>query len=78
MKKSIRFGLVILAVLSFCTLSLFAQETSTGRLSGSFQANVNFFQRDSAIGAANTPGYDRQLLGNESWLNLDYSNWGFD
>lgn len=55
-----------------------AQEGGNGRLSGSFQANVNFFQRDSAIGAANTPGYDRQLLGNESWLNLDYSNWGFD
>lgn len=54
-----------------------AQE-SGGRLSGSFQANVNFFQRDSAIGAANTPGYDRQLLGNEAWLNLDYSQRGFD
>ena len=54
-----------------------AQE-SGGRLSGSFQANVNFFQRDSTIGAANTPGYDRQLVGTEAWLNLDYSNWGFD
>lgn len=58
--------------------ALWAQQPGAGRLSGSFQTNVNFFQRDSSIGAANTPGYDRQLLGNESWLNLDYSNWGFD
>jgi hypothetical protein len=58
--------------------ALKAQNQSTGRLSGSFQSNVNFFLRDEAIGAANTPQYDRQLLGNESWLNLDYSNWGFD
>lgn len=73
---SIQFTCVSLFL--FLGTSVFGQTNSSGRLSGSFQTNVNFFQRDSAIGAANTPGYDRQLIGNESWLNLDYTNWGFD
>jgi len=49
-----------------------------GKISGSLQMNGNFFMRDSLIGAANTPQYDRQLYGGEAWLNLTYSNWGFD
>lgn len=49
-----------------------------GRISGNLETNANFFQRDSLIGAANTPQYDRQLYGAEGWLNLNYSNWGFD
>lgn len=77
--KHLRLLLLPLLLLAFLTgPDLRAQESSGGRLSGSFQANINFFQRDSTIGAAGTPGYDRQLLGNESWLNLDYSNWGFE
>ncbi len=52
--------------------------TNQGRLSGNLQLNGNFFLRDSAIGAANTPQYDRQLFGADSWLNLNYQNWGFD
>ncbi len=54
-----------------------AQENG-GRISGSLEANANFFVRDSLIGAANTPQYDRQKYGGEAWLNLNYSNWGFD
>lgn len=76
--RHLLYELVGVLCLGFCSVSMDAQTNSMGRLSGSFQTNINFFQRDSAIGAANTPGYDRQLLGNESWLNLDYSNWGFD
>ncbi len=53
-----------------------AQEGS--KISGSIQANGNVFIRDSLIGAANIPQYDRQLFGGETWLNLNYSNWGFD
>jgi hypothetical protein len=49
-----------------------------GKIAGSLQMNGNFFMRDSLIGAANTPQYDRQLYGGEAWLNLTYSNWGFD
>lgn len=58
---------------------VFGQDgNSGGKISGSLQLNGNFFMRDSLIGAANTPQYDRQLYGGEGWLNLAYSNWGFD
>lgn len=74
-----------IAVILLCGLSLAqsvqAQEVtppSGGQISGSLQTNANFFIRDSLIGAANTPQYDRQLYGAEAWLNLNYSNWGFD
>jgi len=71
----------IVSCLFFClaTTLLTAQETpSAGRISGSLETNANFFMRDSLIGAANTPQYDRQLSGADAWLNLNYSNWGFD
>ncbi len=57
---------------------LSAQNQDNGRLSGNLETNANFFIRDSLIGAANIPQYDRQLYGAEGWLNLNYSNWGFD
>lgn len=70
----------ILLPLFFClpAISSSAQSGTAGRLRGSFQANTNFFIRDTLIGAANTPQYDRQKYGAEAWLNLNYSNWGFD
>ncbi len=55
-----------------------AQSNDNARITGNLQTNANFFIRDSAIGAANTPQYDNQKFGAESWLNLNYSNWGFD
>ncbi len=48
----------------------FGQEK--GVFSGGFQSNANFFIRDSLIGAANIPQYDKQLYGAEAWLNLGY------
>jgi hypothetical protein len=48
------------------------------RISGDLTMNGNFFFRDSAIGAANTPQYDRQLYGADAWLNLNFSYKGFD
>jgi hypothetical protein len=51
---------------------------NNARITGSLQTNGNFFIRDSAIGAAGTPQYDKQKYGAESWLALNYSNWGFD
>jgi hypothetical protein len=51
---------------------------NAGRLTGNLSLNGNFFMRDTLIGAANTPQYDRQLFGADSWLNLNYQNWGFD
>ncbi|RMF00695.1 MAG: hypothetical protein D6772_05980, partial [Bacteroidetes bacterium] len=68
--------LLVLLILPASTSFLEAQDG--GRLSGSLETNANFFIRDSLIGAANTPQYDRQLFGGEGWLNLNYSNWGFD
>jgi len=49
-----------------------------GRISGSLETNVNFFMKDEKIGASGTPQYERQQFGTDSWLNLNYSNWGFD
>ena len=70
----------ILFSLFFCVFSISssAQSNGGGQLNGSFQASANFFIRDSLIGAANTPQYDRQKYGAEAWLNLNYNNWGFD
>jgi hypothetical protein len=82
MYKSTLISLVckILCLLFFsaAALSLRAQSAGNGQISGSLQTNANFFIRDSLIGAANTPQYDRQKYGAEAWLNLNYSNWGFD
>ena len=47
-------------------------------ISGSLQANGNFYIRDSAIGAANIPQYDRQLVGADTWLTLNYNKSGYD
>jgi Family of unknown function (DUF6029) len=69
-------------LLLFCT-SIFAQnaenqQDNSGVLTGAFEAQGNFFHRDTAIGAFNTPQYDYQKFGAQSWLNLNYSNHGFD
>ncbi|MEO6167446.1 MAG: DUF6029 family protein [Chitinophagales bacterium] len=62
------------SALMLCSLA-FAQP---GSLSGDLQTNVNIFQRDSAIGAYNTPLYDNYFTGIESWLNVNYSIAGFN
>jgi len=67
------FGLVIIF---FGHYSLhFAQEK--GVFSGGFESNNNIFLRDSAINAINTPQYDRQIYGGESWLSLNYAIQGY-
>ncbi len=53
------------------------ESSGQGTLSGDLMANVNFFQRDSAINAANNPLYDNVLSGGESWLSLRYNYKGF-
>lgn len=50
----------------------------TGSFTGGFQSSANFFIRDSLIGAANIPQYDRQLFGAQAWLDLGYMQNGFD
>lgn len=59
----------------FTAICSFAQQ---GSLSGDLQTNVNIFQRDSAIGAYNTPLYDNYFTGIESWLTMNYSISGFN
>lgn len=55
------------------------QAQNGGRITGNLQGNGNFFIRDTTIGAAGTPPqYDNQKFGSESWLTVNYSNWGFD
>lgn len=49
-----------------------------GTLTGDFETQNSFFIRDSIIGAANTPQYDRQKFGTNNWLTLNYSIMGFD
>lgn len=58
----------------FIAISTFSQ----GRISGNLQLNTNFYQRDTIIGAANTPQYDNQLSGTDAWLNLNYVGDAFD
>lgn len=71
MNKSILYPLLFLLF----PASVFAQ----GTLSGDLQANVNFFQKDTSIGASDNPLYDNYLSGSESWLSLRYNinTWTF-
>ena len=62
-------------VLNLCTA---VAQTNTSRITGNLMTNGNFFITDAKIGATGTPQYDYQKFGAESWLNLNYSNWGFD
>jgi len=71
-------ALLIFILATALAMPLGAQENNGGQISGNLESNANFFIRDSLIGAANTPQYDRQLYGADAWLNLSYSNWGFD
>ena len=74
----LRLGLIC-CLLSGLALGLQAQDSNDGgRISGSLESTGNVFLRDSSIGAANTPQYDRQFFGADAWLNVNYSNWGFD
>lgn len=79
--KSLKIALYGLAICLLSSISLSAQQEQNnggGRFVGSLETNANFFIRDTLIGAANTPQYDRQLFGADAWLNMNYSNWGFD
>lgn len=70
-----RFIIVLTAIL--LSVSSVNVANAQGHLSGNLMTNVNFFQRDTVIGAANNPLYDNVLSGGESWLNLRYYNKGF-
>lgn len=71
MKRLICYGLLL------TLLSHAANAQDNGNLSGDLMANVNFYQRDSSINAANNPLYDNYLSGGEAWLSLRYNYKGF-
>ncbi len=77
-KRKVEILILSFFFLPFYTSAQLIGQDNGGQVSGDFQLGGNFFQRDSLIGAANTPQYDRQLYGAEAWFNLNYSNWGFD
>jgi hypothetical protein len=72
-RKRSSYLLVFLSL--FYSRELLAQP---GTLSGDLQTDLKVFQRDSAIGAANTPQYDNFFTGLESWLQVNYSLFGFN
>jgi len=62
---------------SVLCFSGFAQNNS--HITGSLQANGNFFfAADSVLGTAGIPQYDNQKFGAETWLSLNYSHNDFD
>ena len=74
--QKLLFSIFIAFILLLVAGDVEAQDGA--RLSGNLELNGNFFIRDSSINAANTPQYDRQLYGADSWLNLNYNYKGFD
>lgn len=67
-----------LLILTFFLFQGIIPAQNVSRISGNLEANGNFFMRDTLIGASGNPQFDHQLYGAEAWLNLNYSNWGFD
>ncbi len=68
----------LLILYGFLVLSwgVFGQEKLV--LGGSVVGNANFFIADSTIGALNTPQYDHQLYGSETWVSLHAAYKGFE
>lgn len=69
--------LFALTLSCFLLQGLYAQNDHS-RITGAFQGNGNFFISDDKIVDPGIPQYDYQKFGAESWLNLNYSNWGFN
>lgn len=72
---------ITLALLTATIVQIsFAQNTEPKKwvLTGNFQSNAQFYDRDDDIGA-NTVVYRKQKSSNESWLytNLNYGDWNF-
>ncbi|MCC7465699.1 MAG: hypothetical protein IT261_05490 [Saprospiraceae bacterium] len=65
--------------LTFLTLAFSGISQNFSHITGSLQANGNFFfAADSVLGTAGIPQYDYQKFGAETWLTLNYSHNGLD
>ena len=69
-----RLRLVGATLLAALCASAPTSARAQGQISGNLVANNQFFVRDTLIGAANTPQYDRQLFGADAWLDLRYQD----
>ncbi len=67
--------LTLIALAIVCTSSYAQDKLIVG---GSIVANANFFMPDSTIGALNTPQYDHQQFGSDSWVSLTAAYKGFE
>ncbi|CAA6827207.1 MAG: Unknown protein [uncultured Aureispira sp.] len=77
--RMIQVGLIMLCLLvSKVNAQNDGNQNKFGTLTGDFETQNSFFIRDSIIGAANTPQYDRQNFGTNNWLTLNYGIMGFD
>jgi hypothetical protein len=77
----IRFNYILTLGFVFLFAKSSGQENtapSGGIFNAYLQSQAGIFIRDSSIGASGTPQYDRQLFGSETWLALQYINWGFE
>lgn len=70
--------LILLSLFLASTIQAQNEETKKWVLTGNFQSNTSFFDKDTLIGA-NTTVYKKQKSGNESWLfaKLNYGDWNF-
>ena len=68
--------MLLLFSLVLVTSFAFGQEKLI--LGGSLSGTANFFRADSTIGAINTPQYDHQLFGSETWVALNAAYQGFE
>ncbi len=64
----------------WCVLIMIFPLAANGQssVSGDLQSELKVFQRDSSIGAANTPQYDHYFTGLDSWLTINAVQSGFD
>ena len=69
--------LIYLQLLSLL-VGIASLQGQNSHITGGLQTNANFFIADDKRVGTGIPQYDYQKFGAESWLNLNYSNWGFD
>lgn len=70
--STLKVSLKLVFILLLCQQSVIAQDKNPGKISGSLESNANFFFKDAAIGANNTPQYEHELFGADTWLNVSY------
>ena len=69
---------LLLTLLSLLTGIAAEAQDQNSPITGGLQTNANFFISDDKRVGSGIPQYDYQKFGAESWLNLNYSKWGFD